>query len=89
MQVPNMDYFMSLSDRKYREVQRHLDATQDAVLEAYAVLRNEVETPNRAAALSLLSEVHRLTDAHNDFTAANARRTGSRIAAPTGSIIAR
>jgi hypothetical protein len=87
MQVPNMDYFMSLSDRKYKEIRYHLDAMKDAVLEAYKVLLPEVDTRNRDAALTLLAEVRRLTDAHNGFTAANARRTGSRITAQTGSII--
>ncbi len=89
MQVPNMDYFMGLSDRKYDQIHDHLDAMQDAVLEAYAVLLGEVETPNRDATVPLLSEVHRLTGAFNDFVAENARRTGTRIAPPTGSILRR
>lgn len=89
IQVPNLDYFMSLSDRKYRETRRHLDAMKAAVLDAHAVLLGEVETQNRADALALLSDVHRLTDAFNDFVAENSRRTGTRIAPPTGSILRR
>lgn len=88
MQVPNLDYFMSLSDKKYAATWEHLDAMQDAVLEAYSVLLPEVDTTNRDDALLLLAEVRRLTDAFNDFVEQNARgRTGSRIAAPTGSRI--
>ena len=89
IQVPNLDYFMSMSDRKYKETRRHLDAMKAAVLEAHAVLLGEVETRNRADALSLLSDVHRLTAAFNDFVAENSRRTGSRIAPTTGSILRR
>ncbi|MES2627178.1 MAG: tetratricopeptide repeat protein [Pseudomonadota bacterium] len=89
MQVPNMDYFMSLSNKKYSTTWEHLNAMQDAVLEAYAVLLPEVATEHRDDALTLLSEVHNLTDAFNDFVAQNARRTGSRIAGPTGSRINR
>jgi tetratricopeptide (TPR) repeat protein len=90
VQVPNMDYFMSLSDRRYGATWDHLNAMEDAVLEAWKVLLPEVETQNRDAALTLLTEVHRLTDTFNDFVAKNARkRTGSRIAAPTGSKIRR
>jgi hypothetical protein len=82
-----MDYFMGLSDRKYEQIRDHLDAMEDAVLDAYAVLLGEVETQNRSDALTLLSEVHRLTGAYNGFVAENARRTGTRIAPPTGSIL--
>jgi tetratricopeptide (TPR) repeat protein len=87
--VPNMDYFMSLSDKKFRDTRRHLDAMQDAVLAAYDVLMGEVDTQNRDEALTLLSEVHRLTGAYNDFLAENSRRPGSRIAPQTGSRINR
>jgi len=88
IQVPNMDYFMALSDRKYAATWEHLEAMQEAVLEAWEVLLPEVETQNRDDALALLSEVHRLTDAFNDFVAKNARkRADTRIAAPTGSRI--
>lgn len=87
LQVPNMDYFMALSDRKYWEAREHLDAMKDAVFDAYNLLLGEVETPNRDEALALLGEVHRLTGAFNDFVAENARRTETRIAAPTGSRI--
>jgi hypothetical protein len=89
MQVPNMDYFMSLSDKKFRDTRRHLEAMQDAVLEAYAVLLGEVETQNRDEALTLLAEVHRLTAVYNDFLAENSRRPGSRITSHTGSRITR
>lgn len=90
IQVPDMNYFMSLSDRKYGATWDHLNAMQDAVLEAWAVLLPEVETHNRDAALALLTEVHSLTGAFNDFVAKNAgKRTGSRIAAPTGTRISR
>jgi hypothetical protein len=87
--VPNLDYFMGLSDRKYGQIRDHLDAMKESVLEAYDVLLAEVGTPNRDEALILLAEVHRLTDAFNGFVAENSRKTESRIAAPTGSIIRR
>ncbi len=87
MQVPNLDYFMSMSDRKYGETRLHLDAMKSAVLEAHAVLLREVLTPNRDATVPLLTEVRRLTDAFNDFVEENGRRTGTRIAARTGSRI--
>lgn len=87
VQVPNLDYFMGLSDRKYDQIRDHLDAMKESVLEAYDVLLGEVGTPNRSEALVLLAEVHRLTDAFNGFVAENSRKSESRIAAPTGSII--
>jgi tetratricopeptide (TPR) repeat protein len=89
IQVPNMDYFMSLSDKKFRDTQYHLDAMQDSVLEAYKVLLAEVDTQNRDEALKLLAEVHRLTRVYNDFLAQNSRKPGSRIAPRTGSRINR
>jgi len=90
LQVPNLDYFMSLSNRRYAATWDHLNPMQEAVLEAWEVLLPEVETHNRDAALALLVQVHSLTDAFNDFVAKNARKqTGSRIAAPTGSKIRR
>lgn len=89
IQVPNLDYFMALSDRKYGQIRDHLDAMKAAVLEAYDILLPEVGTPHRDSALMLLAEVHRMTDAFNEFVAENARKTESRIAAPTGSIIRR
>jgi hypothetical protein len=89
LQVPNLEYFMGLSDRKYDQIRDHLDAMRESVLQAYDVLLGEVATPNQSEALVLLAEVHRLTDAFNGFVAENARKTESRIAAPTGSIIRR
>lgn len=89
LQVPSLDYFMGLSDRKYDQIRDHLDAMKAAVLEAYDVLLPQVETQDRADALALLGEVHRLTDAFNEFVAENARKTESRIASPTGSLIRR
>jgi tetratricopeptide (TPR) repeat protein len=89
LEVPNLEYFMGLSDRKYDQIRDHLDAMKASVLEAYDVLLAEVATPNRDEALSLLAEVHRLTDAFNGFVAENSRKSESRIAAPTGSIIRR
>jgi hypothetical protein len=89
LEVPSLGYFLSLSDRKYELIRDHLDAMQDAVLTAWAVLLPEVETQNRDDAVTLLIEVHRLTDAFNDFVAENARRSESRIAATTGSRINR
>ncbi|MES2604695.1 MAG: tetratricopeptide repeat protein [Pseudomonadota bacterium] len=86
IQMPNLDYFMSLTDRKYEQIWDHLDAMEEAVLEAYKVLLPAVETERRDEALQLLSEVHRMTSASNDFVAANARRGATRIAA-TGSRI--
>jgi tetratricopeptide (TPR) repeat protein len=85
--VPNMDYFMSLTDKKYRATWEHLDAMQDAVLEAYKILLPEVDTANRDDALMLLADVHRLTGAFNDFVAKNARRTGTHITASTSTRI--
>jgi tetratricopeptide (TPR) repeat protein len=87
VQVPNLEYFMGLSDRKYDQIRDHLDAMKESVLQAYEVLLREVGTPNRTEALALLAEVHRLTDAFNGFVAENSRKSESRIAAPTGSII--
>ncbi len=87
VQVPNLEYFMGLSDRKYDQIRDHLDAMKESVLQAYEVLLGEVGTANRTEALALLAEVHRLTDAFNGFVAENSRKSESRIAAPTGSII--
>lgn len=89
VQVPNLEYFMGLSDRKYDQIRDHLDAMKESVLQAYDVLLGEVTTPNQGEALLLLAEVHRLTDAFNGFVAENSRKSESRIAAPTGSIIRR
>src|SRR5690606_27345035 len=47
LQVPNLDYFMALSDRKYEQVRDHLDTMKERVMEAYAVLLREVDTANR------------------------------------------
>jgi len=87
VQVPNMDYFMALSDRKYWDARHHMDTMKEAVFAAYNLLLGEVETQNRDDALALLAEVHRLTGAFNDFVAQNSRKSESRIAAPTGSRI--
>lgn len=87
VQVPNLEYFMGLSDRKYDQIRDHLDAMKESVLQAYEVLLGEVGTANRTEALALLAEVHRLTDAFNGFVAENSRKSESRIAASTGSII--
>lgn len=87
--APNLDYFMFLSDRKYGDARRHLDAMKAAVLEAYTLLPGEVATQDRDDVVAPLSEVHRLTGAFNDFVAQNSRRSESRIAAPTGTRISR
>lgn len=90
LQVPNIDYYLSLTDRKYAAAWDHLQPMQDAVLKAWATLLPEVQTSNRDAALKLLAEVHSLTNAYNSFVAKYGKKeTGTRITAPTGSRIDR
>jgi len=70
--MPNLDFYIDPSNRKYQDVSRNLVDTRKAITQAYEELNHqgehEGEMEEKAA---LLAEMQLLTDNYNSFVSRN------------------